>query len=64
MKIVNWVSTYEVLHALETAEVHDIICPNCGRMTRVEPLTDKDWLCYECHTCFCTESEDDKQCES
>ena len=49
------ISEYDVLHAIENAEVVDIICPHCQKMTRVEPLTDKDWFCYDCNRFFTTD---------
>jgi ribosomal protein L37AE/L43A len=36
----------------EEAQVTEITCSHCKRMTNTEPLGDDYWLCYECGTVY------------
>jgi ribosomal protein L37AE/L43A len=38
----------QFIETLNEAEIKVITCPVCKKITSVEPLSDTEWLCYEC----------------
>lgn len=52
MELADGITLDEFIQTLNEAEVSVIECPRCERITRVEPLDDSSWLCYECGGVF------------